>query len=94
MTLFSLILSDLGELVRGSLVLPVVASALLSVITADIKRDVHLEWLQNTFHRNAFTGILDVGLSYIYSLIIAFGVLVTIFFIFVATIEVSKALFA
>ncbi len=71
------------SLMDRSLVLPIIASALLSVITADIVRKTkEIKWFRKNFVDNALTELLDLGLLYIASFGVAILILLTIYFLF------------
>lgn len=73
------ILVKSGDLLEKSIVLPIIASAFLSVITSDISKNLGKINFFSTKYKNNITVLLDIGLHYLFAFIIACVILFVIY---------------
>lgn len=82
MTIIGQIWINTLDLLKQSFVLPIIASAFLSVITADIAREMPSVHFFIKFWNNDFTELLDIGLHYIFAFLLASLILFIIYLLF------------
>lgn len=86
------ILSRVGDLLDKSFVLPVIVGAFLSVITAELRRDINIHYFRDRWREGIIAQLVDIAVSYIFAFLMAIFILAIIYFVYVIFQDITEIL--